>query len=158
MTGATLSPMLCFLVLRSLKTLALRMRQHSESALRIAQFLAAHPKVKIVRYPLLESSSGYAVAKQQMTQGGGMLSLDLHTGYDGAIRMMDRLQLIARAVSLGDSDSLIMHPGARITARQKVEPLARLGDGITMGLMRLSVGLEDCDDLIADLDQALDVA
>lgn len=155
MTGSTLSPMLCFLVMRGLKTLALRMRQHSESALRIAQYLEAHPKVKRVRYPMLESSSGHEVAKQQMTRGGGMLAFELNGGFDSAIRVMDRLQLIARAISLGDTDSLIMHPGAFIRARQKVEPEARLGDGITMGLMRLSVGLEDCEDLLGDLEQAL---
>ena len=84
-----------------------------------------------------------------------MLSFELNGGFESAIRLMNRLQLIARAISLGDTDSLIMHPGAFIRARQKVEPDARLGDGITMGVMRLSVGLEDCEDLLADLDRAL---
>jgi len=158
MTGSTLSPMLCFLVLRGLKTLALRMRQHSDNALRIAQFLAAHPRVKTVAYPMLETGPRYAIAREQMSQGGGMLSFELHDGFDGAIRTMDRLQLIARAISLGDTDSLIMHPGAFIRARQKVERDARLSDGITMGVMRLSVGLEDCGDLLADLEQALAAA
>lgn len=155
MTGSTLSPMLCFMVLRGLKTLALRMRQHSESALRIAQYLVEHPKVQMVRYPMLQGSPGHDIAKHQMSRGGGMLSFDLHTGFDGAMRLMNQVQLIARAISLGDTDSLIMHPGAFIRARQKVEPDARLSEGVTMALMRLSVGLEDCDDLLADLDQAL---
>lgn len=156
LTGSTLSPMNCFLVMRGLKTLGLRMRQHSESALAIAQYLQAHPKVLRVRYPMLAGSPGHAVAVQQMAMGGGMLSFELHTGFEGAMVLMNRLQLIVRAISLGDTDSLIMHPGAFMQAMQKQNPQARLSEGVTMGLMRLSVGLEDCADLLADLDQALE--
>lgn len=155
MTGSTLSPMNCFLVMRGLKTLALRMRQHSESALRIAEYLTAHTKVRNVRYPMLNGRSDYQIAAQQMSMGGGMLSFELDSGYDGAIRLLNRLQLIARAISLGDTDSLIMHPAAFMCAVQKQNPDARLSEGVSVGLMRLSVGLEDCADLVADLDQAL---
>ncbi len=155
MTGSTLSPMNCFLVMRGLKTLALRMRQHSETAFAIAKHLAAHPKVQSVNYPMLDGNRDYQIAVQQMSMGGGMLSFELKTGYDGTIQFMNRLQLIARAISLGDTDSLIMHPGAFMRALQKQSPEAKLSDGVTMGLMRLSVGLEDCEDLIADFEQAL---
>ena len=157
LTGATLSPMACFLVLRGLKTLKVRMRQHGENALAVAQMLAAHPAVRIVRYPFLESYPRYAIAQRQMNGGSGMLSFELYSGYDGAIRMMDRLKLVTRAVSLGDVESLIMHPGRLLQARRKVFPDAQLGTGVTMDLMRLSVGLEDAEDLIDDLKQALDV-
>lgn len=158
LTGATLSPMACFLVLRGLKTLPLRMRQHSENALAVAEMLAAHPAVRIVRYPFLPGSAHYEIARKQMSNGGGMLSFELKTGYDGALRMMDRLKLIARAVSLGDAESLIMHPGALLQARRKLFPEAKLATGVTMDLMRLSVGLEDAEDLIDDLRQALEGA
>ncbi|WP_332688702.1 trans-sulfuration enzyme family protein [Bosea sp. (in: a-proteobacteria)] len=155
LTGATLSPMACFLVLRGLKTLKVRMRQHGENGLAVAQMLAAHPAVRVVRYPFLESYPRHAIARKQMVNGSGMMSFELHDGYDGAVRMMDRLKLIARAVSLGDVESLIMHPGSLLQARRKVFPEAKLGTGVTMDLMRLSVGLEDAEDLIDDLKQAL---
>jgi methionine-gamma-lyase len=155
LTGATLSPMACFLVLRGLKTLKVRMRQHGENGLAVAKMLAAHPAVRVVRYPFLPSYPGYEIARKQMANGSGMMSFELNAGYDGAITMMNRLRLIARAVSLGDVESLIMHPGGLLQARRKVFPEAKLGTGVTMDLMRLSVGLEDAEDLIDDLKQAL---
>lgn len=91
-----------------------------------------------------------------MMNGSGMISFELTSGYDGAVRMMDRLRLIARAVSLGDVESLIMHPGHLIQARRKIYPETEIGTSITMGLMRLSIGLEDAEDLMHDLRQALD--
>jgi methionine-gamma-lyase len=156
LTGATLSPMACFLVLRGLKTLQVRMRQHGENALAVAQMLADHPAVRIVRYPFLPRYPGYEIARKQMANGSGMMSFELKSGYDGAVRMMDRLKLIARAVSLGDVESLIMHPGGLVQARRKVFPDTEVGTGVTMDLMRLSIGLEDADDLIDDLRQALE--
>jgi methionine-gamma-lyase len=147
---------LCFLVLRGLKTLTLRMRQHSESALKVARMLESHPAVKLVRYAYLEGSPDHRLGLSQMSAGGGMLSFELHAGVDGAIAMIDRLKLISRAISLGDTETLITHPGTLILARQKVEPAARLSAGVTMDLIRLSVGLEDVDDILADLRQALD--
>ena len=105
LTGATLSPMACFLVLRGLKTLQVRMRQHGENALAVAEMLAAHPAVRIVRYPFLPAYPRYAIARRQMSSGSGMMSFELKSGYNGAVRMMDRLKLIARAVSLGDVES-----------------------------------------------------
>ena len=155
MTGSTLSPINCFLVLRGLKTLSLRMSQHGRSALRIAQMLQAHPAVRLVRYPFLQEDPGHAVAVKQMKHGSGMLSFELKTGAQGAHRMIDRLKLIKCAVSLGDIESLITQPGALLAGRQKVEPKARLNPGVSMDLIRLSVGLEDVEDLLADLEEAL---
>ncbi|APG93068.1 trans-sulfuration enzyme family protein [Sinorhizobium americanum] len=154
-TGATLSPLSAFLILRGLKTLSLRMERHSASALKIARMLEAHPAVAWVSYPFLESHPGFATARKQMAQGSGMLAFGLHAGFDGARTMMDRLKLLTRAVSLGDADSLIYHPASLMRARQSIRKDAQLADGVGEELIRLSVGLEDVNDLIADLQQAL---
>jgi methionine-gamma-lyase len=154
-TGATFSPMSAFLVLRGVKTLSLRMQRHGETALRIAEMLAVHPAVATLRYPFLPTDPGYAAARRQMLNGSGMLSFTLRSGSAGADRFMDRLQLILRAVSLGDVESLIMCPGALLRGTHRVDPSARMADGVADAMMRLSVGLEDADDLIDDLTQAL---
>ena len=155
-TGATISPMSAYLVLRGLKTLGLRMERHAANAQRIAEMLHAHPAVSRVRYPFLASDPGHAAARRQMANGSGMLSFTLHEGNEGADRFMDRLRLILRAVSLGDAESLIMRPGALTRGARKVDPAARLAWGVDEPMMRLSVGLEDADDLLEDLAQALD--
>ncbi|ESY66145.1 MULTISPECIES: PLP-dependent aspartate aminotransferase family protein [Mesorhizobium] len=156
-TGAALSPMSAFLILRGLKTLTLRMERHSATALAVARALEAHPAVAFVSYPFLDSHPDQVTARKQMSNGSGMLAFGLHAGYEGARRMMDRLNLITRAVSLGDADSLIYHPASLTRARQPIRKDAHLADGVGEDLMRLSVGLEDADDLIADLRRALDV-
>lgn len=155
-TGAALSPMSAFLILRGLKTLTLRMDRHSASALAVAQALEAHPAVAWVRYPFLDSHPDRNIARRQMSQGSGMLAFGLHTGFDGARQMMNRLKLITRAVSLGDADSLIYHPASLTRARKAIRKDSHLADGVGEDLMRLSVGLEDAADLIADLRQGLD--
>lgn len=155
-TGATLSPLSAFLILRGLKTLPLRMERHSTTALAVARALEAHPAVAWVSYPFLDSHPDQAIARKQMSQGSGMMAFGLHAGFEGARRMMDRLDLITRAVSLGDADSLIYHPASLMRARQPIRKDAQLADGVGEDLMRLSVGLEDADDLIRDLRQALD--
>ncbi len=154
-TGATLSPLAAFLALRGLKTLKLRMDAHGANALSVAGMLEAHPKVAWVRYPLLRSNPAHDVARRQMANGSAMLSFGLHAGFDGARRMMDGLSLIARAVSLGDAESLIMHPASLTYARRRKRPQARLATGVTEDLIRLSVGLEDLEDLLADLEAGL---
>jgi methionine-gamma-lyase len=157
-TGAALSPLSAFLILRGLKTLTLRMERHSATALAVARTLEAHPAVAWVSYPFLDSHPDRRIARKQMSQGSGMLAFGLHAGFEGARRMMDRLGLITRAVSLGDADSLIYHPASLIRARRAIRKQAHLADGVGDDLMRLSVGLEDAEDLIADLRQALDAA
>lgn len=154
-TGATLSPMASFLALRGLKTLKLRMDRHGETALKVAEMLEAHPAVAWARYPFLRSNPSYEVAKRQMANGSAMMAFGLKSGFEGARVFMDRLTLITRAVSLGDAESLIMHPGSLTKARQKTYPTAKLAFGVTEDLIRLSVGLEDAEDILADLEQAL---
>ncbi len=154
-TGATLSPMAAFLALRGLKTLALRMERHGATAQAIAEMLEAHPSVAWVRYPGLKSSPGHAAAMRQMANGSGMMAFALKSGFEGARGFMDRLSLITRAVSLGDAETLIMHPGSLTAARARVNPAAKLAPGVEPEMMRLSVGLEDADDLLDDLARAL---
>jgi methionine-gamma-lyase len=155
MTGGVLSPMNCFLVLRGLKTLKIRMREHGASALKIAEVLAAHPAVERVCYPFLPQSPQYELARRQMSAGTGILSFELKSGFEGARRTMNRLRLISCALSLGDTESLITHPAALIEARKKVAPEVQLAKGVSTGMMRLSVGLEDVEDIIEDLEQSL---
>lgn len=153
MTGAVMSAFDAFLVLRGLKTLALRMRAHSESAQALAEFLAGHPAVARVDYPGLESFPQYELAKRQMRMSGGMIALELKGGFDAGRRFMDALQLCTRAVSLGDTETLVQHPASMTHSTYTPEEQAE--HGISPGLVRLSVGLEDVADIRADLAQAL---
>ncbi|OZI30085.1 methionine gamma-lyase [Bordetella genomosp. 10] len=155
LTGATPSPMSCFLILRGLKTLAIRMERHSRNALAIADWLHSHPAISKVTYPWLASFGGHDIARRQMSAGSGMISFELKAGFDGVAPMMDRLKVISRGISLGDTDSLIYHTAGMIRARQAINPDLKLSPGVTPELVRLSVGLEDSDDLIEDLGQAL---
>ncbi len=154
MTGATMSAFDAFLVLRGLKTLALRMRVHSASALELAQFLVSHPAVARVDYPGLPGFPQYELAQRQMSLPGGMIALELKGGFDAGRRFMDALQLCTRAVSLGDAETLIQHPASMTHSTYTPEEQAT--HGISPGLVRLSVGLEDVADIRADLAQALD--
>jgi len=156
LTGAVLSSQDAFLVLRGLKTLALRMERHSASAQRLAEYLEAHPKVAIVRYPGLKSFAQFDLAQRQMHLPGGMIAFELKAGIEAGIRFMDQLQLFTRAVSLGDAESLAQHPASMTHA--VYTPEERAEHQISDGLIRLSVGLEDVEDLLADLDQALEQA
>ena len=155
MTGAAISPMAASLVLRGLKTLPLRMERHSSSALAIARMLEAHPAVRWVSYPFLPSHRGHAIARRQMSAGSGMLAMGLHSGFDGARHLLDRLGLFGRAVSLGDVESLAMHPASLVRARKAVHPEAHLAEGVGDDLIRLSIGLEDVTDLLDDLRNGL---
>ncbi len=148
--GAVPGPMDCWLVLRGLKTLALRMDRHAENALAVAQFLSDHPQVKEVIYPGLSDHPQHALAARQMRNGGGMLSFVMHGGVEAARRMVARTHLFALAESLGGVESLIEIPAAMTHASTAGSPLE-----VEPGLIRVSVGLEHKDDLIADLQQAL---
>src|SRR5215813_10464742 len=151
--GAISGPFDSFLALRGLKTLALRMERHCTSALRIARWLEAHPKVRRVYYPGLASHPQHALAKKQMRAFGGMISMELHGTLDDAKRLLERCQLFTLAESLGGVESLIEHPALMTHGSVPAEVRAMLGIGDT--LVRLSVGIEDADDLIADLKAAL---
>lgn len=156
LTGATLSPMAALMILRGLKTLPLRMEAHSRSALETARRLQAHPAVAWVNHPFLESNPNLAVARRQMSNGSGMLAFGLKQGFEGARRLLDELCLAHKGVSLGDVETLANHPASILRARQTVRPEARPVEGVGEDLIRLSVGLEDIDDIWADLAQALE--
>jgi cystathionine gamma-lyase len=152
--GAVQGPFDSFMVLRGLKTLALRMERHCQNAGHVAEWLSAHPKVAKVYYPGLDSHPQKALAERQMTGGyGGMVTAILDGGLPAARRFLERVELFALAESLGGVESLIEHPGIMTHASIPAERRAELG--IDDGLVRLSVGVEDADDLIADLEQAL---
>lgn len=154
MTGAVLSPMNAMLIMRGLKTLHIRMDRHCETADMVARALDAHPMVGNVYFPGLESFAQHELAKKQMSQFGGMIAFELKGDLEDGIKMMNALNLIKRAVSLGDAETLIQHPASM--THSTYEPEERLEHGITDGLIRLSVGLERPDDIINDLVQALD--
>ncbi len=152
--GATPSPFNSWLFIQGLEHLPLRMKQHSASALTIAQFLENHPKVKKVNYPGLESNSNYPYAQQYIKGGcSGLLSFEVES-YDEAITIADKTELFSMVVNIGDSKSIITHPAS--TTHQQLSAEELIAAGVPSGLIRLSVGLEECDDLIADLTQALD--
>jgi len=155
-TGCAISPLASFLILRGLKTLTLRMARHSATALAVARMLEAHPAVAWVSYPFLDSHPAQAIARRQMSDGSGMLAFGLHSGFDGARMLMDRLHMITLAVSLGDADTLICHPATLKRARQSIRANTHLPPGVSDDLIRLSVGLEDAEDIIGDLEQAMD--
>ena len=153
-TGAVPGPQDCFLVLRGIKTLHIRMQRHCENALKIAQWLEAHPKVSKVHYPGLPSHTGHALASRQMKDFGGMLSFELRgDSYEEAMHVMENLHLFSLAESLGGVESLCSHPASMTHASIPKEE--RMKVGLKDTLIRLSVGIEDADDLIADLEQAI---
>ena len=153
MTGSVLSPFDAFLVARGMKTLALRMEKHSANAMKVASFLEGHPAISSVTYPGLPSFPQYELAKKQMALPGGMISFELKGGKaEGAI-VMDNVKLCKLAVSLGDAETLIEHAATMTHSTYTAEELHAAG--ISEGLVRLSVGLEDAEDIIADLSQAL---
>jgi methionine-gamma-lyase len=154
MTGAVMSAPDAQLVMRGLKTLALRMDRHCQSAQTVAELLEAHPATAVVHFPGLKSFAQHDLAKRQMRQFGGMIAFELKGGMEAGIRFMDALQLVTRAVSLGDAESLAQHPASM--THSIYTPEERAACGISEGLVRLSVGLEDIEDIVADITQALD--
>jgi len=153
--GGVLSPFDAYLLIRGLKTLGIRMQKHCENAQLVAEFLASHPQVQTVHYPGLPSFPQHELAKRQMDGFGGLISFELKGGIAAGKRMMNRLHLCKLAVSLGDVETLIQHPASMTHSIVPAEERQRMG--ITDGLIRLSVGIEDVKDIIADLSQALEV-
>lgn len=156
MTGAVLSSLDAFLILRGIKTLALRMHRHSENAGAMAEFLARQDKVAVCHYPGLPSFPQAELARRQMKLPGGMVAFELKGGIEAGRRFMNALQLITRAVSLGDAESLAQHPASMTHSFYTLEE--RREHMISEGLVRISAGLEDVEDLLEDIEQALDVA
>lgn len=150
-TGGILSPFDSFLVLRGLKTLGVRMRRHGENAMAVAKFLEKSDAVENVTYPGLESHPQHALAAKQMSGFGGMVAFSLKGGYDGARKFLSKLKLITLAVSLGGVESLIEHPASMTHGLIPKKEAEKIGEG----LIRLSVGIEDEADIIADLSNAL---
>jgi methionine-gamma-lyase len=154
LTGAALSPHDAHGILRGLKTLPLRMERHCDNAQAIAEWLARQPAVASVAFPGLPQHPQHALARRQMDRFGGMLAFELHGGAAAGQRFMDALQLVTRAVSLGDAETLAQHPASMTHSTYTAEQ--RAAHGISEGLIRLSAGLEQIDDILADLAQALD--
>jgi methionine-gamma-lyase len=153
MTGAVMSAQDAHLVMRGLKTLALRMDRHCQSAQMVAEFLESHPATSAVHFPGLPSFAQHQLAKQQMRQFGGMVAFELHGGLEAGVQFMDALRLVTRAVSLGDAETLAQHPASM--THSTYTPEQRAAHGIAEGLVRLSVGLEEITDILADIKQAL---
>jgi len=153
--GGIISPFNAWLLLRGLKTLPIRVDKHTENAKEVAEFLEAHDKVERVFYPGLESHPQHDLAKKQASGFGSMISFELKGGYAAGEKMMNNVNLATLAVSLGDVDTLIQHPASMTHAPVPREE--RLAAGITDGLVRISIGIEDVEDIIADLDNSLSV-
>jgi cystathionine beta-lyase/cystathionine gamma-synthase len=154
-SGAVPGPLDCFLVLRGIKTLHVRMQRHCENGRKVAEFLAGHPKVKKVYWCGFENSIGHAVAQKQMRDFGGMMSFELaDESIDAAVKVLKGTRIIALAESLGGVESLINHPATMTHASVPREE--RIKNGLSDSLIRLSIGIEDADDLIDDLKQAIE--
>jgi methionine-gamma-lyase len=151
--GTTMDPFGAWLVIRGLATLALRVERQNATAQRLADFLAAHPKVAAVYYPGLPSHPGHAIARRQMRGFGGMLSFEVKGGYDPGVRAFEALQVAKRATSLGGISTLVSHPAG--ISNVQMPKAVREAAGVAEGLIRVSVGIEDPDDLLVDFEQAL---
>ena len=152
--GASQSPFNSFLLLQGLETLSLRMERHIQNTLALAKWLEKHPKVASVNYPGLENSPSYALAQKYLTKGaGGVLSFDVKGDKEGAIKLVDSLKLVSHLANVGDAKTLIIQPSA--TTHQQLSEEAQLAAGVFPTSLRVSVGLEHIEDIIADFDQAL---
>lgn len=152
-TGPSLSPFNAWTLSKSLETLAIRIERHSENALYIAEKLEKHAALEFVKYPFLPSHPHYKIAKKQMKLGGGIITFSLKGGYEAGKKMMDKLQMIKISPNLGDARTIATHPAS--STHCKLSEQERLAVGILPGLIRVSIGLENKDDILADILQAL---
>ena len=153
-TGPSLSPFNAWLLSKSLETLDVRMQRHCENAVRVAEALRHHKNVQSVKYPFSEDHPQYAIAKKQMKAGGGIVCFEVKGGIESGRKFLDKLKMLSMTANLGDTRSIASHPAS--TTHSKLTEEERLAVGITPGLIRISVGLEFADDIIKDLNQALD--
>ena len=154
MTGAVLGPQDAYYIIRGMKTFEIRMERHCKNARKVVEFLNNHPKIERVYYPGLETHPGYEIAKKHMKDFGAMISFELKGGFEAGKTLLNSLKLCSLAVSLGDTETLIQHPASMTHSPYTKEE--REAAGITDGLVRLSVGLENVEDIIADLEQGLE--
>ena len=154
MTGAVLGPQDAYYIIRGMKTFEIRMERHCKNARKVVEFLNNHPKIEKVYYPGLETHPGYEIAKKQMKDFGAMISFELKGGFEAGKTLLNSLKLCSLAVSLGDTETLIQHPASMTHSPYTKDE--REAAGITDGLVRLSVGLENVEDIIADLEQGLE--
>lgn len=155
-TGPALSPFNAWILSKSLETLGVRVDRHCENALKVAEFLEAHDKVALVKYPFLKSHPQYELAKKQMKQGGNVVAFEVKGGMEAGRQFLNHLKMLSLSANLGDTRSIATHPAS--TTHSKLSEADRLETGISDGLVRISVGLEHVDDIIADLKQALESA
>ncbi len=155
-TGPALSPFNAWTLSKSLETLSIRMERHSQNALKLAGLLENHPEVLQVRYPFLLSHPQFEIAKKQMSAGGGIVSFEIKGGVANGRKFLDALQMCSLTANLGDTRTIATHPAS--TTHAKLTEEERLAVGITPGLVRISVGLENIIDIVADIEQALDKA
>jgi O-acetylhomoserine (thiol)-lyase len=156
-TGAALSPFNAFLLLQGIETLHLRMERHSQNALAVARHLEQHPGVEWVNYPGLESSQYYARAQKYLPKGqGALVTFGIKGGYEAGKKLINTLEIFSLLANIGDAKSLVIHPAS--TTHQQLSVEEQATTGVTPELVRLSVGIEDVRDLIADLDKAIEAA
>lgn len=153
-TGPAMSPFNAWVLSKSLETLAIRVEKHCENALKVAEFLESHPNVELVKYPFLPSHPSYEVAKKQMKLGGNIVAFEIKGGIEGGRNFLDKIKMCSLSANLGDTRTIVTHPAS--TTHSKLSDEERNEVGITAGLVRCSVGLENVEDIIADLKQALD--
>jgi O-succinylhomoserine sulfhydrylase len=152
-TGPALSPFNAWVLSKSLETLAVRVDRHCENALKVAEFLEAHPNVKSVKYPFLKSHPKYEIAKKQMLLGGNIIAFEIKGGIEAGRQFLNKIELCTLSANIGDTRTIVTHPAS--TTHSKLSTEEKLAVGITDGLVRVSVGLETVKDIIADLEQAL---
>ncbi|TWO33411.1 aminotransferase class I/II-fold pyridoxal phosphate-dependent enzyme [Seonamhaeicola sediminis] len=153
LTGPAMSPFNAWVLSKSLETLAIRVEKHCENAIKLAEYLEKHPKVKWVKYPFLKSHPKYDIAKKQMRLGGNIVAFEVEGGLEGGRNFFDNIKMCSLSANLGDSRTIVTHPAS--TTHAKVEPEVKASAGITDGMVRCSLGLEHIDDIIADIEQAL---
>ncbi len=153
-TGPAMSPFNAWVLSKSLETLAIRVEKHCENALKVAEFLESHPNVELVKYPFLPSHPSYEIAKKQMKLGGNIVAFEIKGGIEGGRNFLDKIKMCSLSANLGDTRTIVTHPAS--TTHSKLSDEERNEVGITAGLVRCSVGLENVEDIIADLKQALD--
>ena len=152
-TGPAMSPFNAWVLSKSLETLAIRVERHCENALKVAEFLESHPHVELVKYPFLKSHPSYEIAKKQMKLGGNVVAFEIKGGIEGGRKFLDKIKMCSLSANLGDTRTIVTHPAS--TTHSKLTDEERNEVGITAGLVRCSIGLENVEDIIKDLKQAL---